>query len=236
MNTKIASTSYTAKGGYVWRKRFDKSTLSITLQTRDHNDGLRRATLMNMKFLEYKSASIGKFEAMNILMKDYRDTIVKADLMAGYHATLASLNVDVSNSAIPIPAVAQVAAVELKAAQLAVEADPRHTFEEGKTAYIEHNSQWKVATGRAFASLVNRFLGWAAANHNRYVEDMTHEHVILFKSWMDSCEEIKTQAIKNQYITRLYAMFTFFMDIKRWIKDNPFRGIVSIPHNRAIHI
>ncbi len=242
MNTKITNTSYTAKNGYVWRKRFDKSMLSISLKTHDYTIGLKRCTLMNMKFTEYSSSHINKYEAMNVLMKDYRDTIVKADNMAGWRSTLTSLGVDITNSAIPIPTVAQVAAVELARAQQVVEENPRHTLEEGKTAYIEHNSAWKPATSKAFASLINRFLLWAATNHIRYVEDMTHEHVILFKAWLDGNEEIKAQTTKNLYITKLYAMFTFFIDIKRWISDNPFRGMrykvhyegkkkVPVPHS-----
>lgn len=156
MHTTISHTSYTTKNGYVWRKRFKNSTLSIMLKTRDHNEALKNATLMSMKFLEYTSTPGVTPESIKILLTSYRDILVTSSKMAALQATLNSLNVDVTNPAFAIPAVAQVAAVELTKAQAAVEANPRHTFEEAKTVYIESNPTWRGKTKTQFIAAATR--------------------------------------------------------------------------------
>lgn len=67
MRTKITDCSYTQKNGYVWRKRFKNSTLSIMLKTHDHNEGLKNATLMTMKFLEYTQTQTATPESLKII-------------------------------------------------------------------------------------------------------------------------------------------------------------------------
>lgn len=141
MRTRITDCSYTHKNGYTWRKRFKKSTLSIALRTHDHNEGLKNATLMTMKFMEYTLTKTATIYGLKLVLTDYRDRIVAASKMAALQATLIDNNVDVTNPVYAIPAVAQVAAVELAKAQAAVAANPRHTMEEAKTAYIESNAK-----------------------------------------------------------------------------------------------
>lgn len=48
MITLVEHTSYTAKAGYIWHKRYDKNILSITLQTKDVVEATRRSASMTM--------------------------------------------------------------------------------------------------------------------------------------------------------------------------------------------
>ena len=197
MHTKITDCSYTSKNGYTWRKRFKNSTLSIALRTHDHNEGLKNATLMTMKFMEYTLTKTATIENLKILMVSYRDSLVTSSKMAALQATLINLNVDVTNPVYAIPAVAQVAAVELKTAQAAV---PFHTLKEAKAVYIESNPTWRSKTSTQFTAAANHLLTWAATNHIRFVEDLTRDKVDLFKRYLDGLGMAISS--KNTYMTR----------------------------------
>lgn len=69
MRTKISDCSYTDRNGYTWRKRYKNSTINIVLKTRDHNEALKNATLMTMKFLEYSLTPNMDVKAIGILLK-----------------------------------------------------------------------------------------------------------------------------------------------------------------------
>lgn len=222
MRTKIADCSYTDKNGYVWRKRFKNTTLSIMLKTRDHNEALKNATLMTMKFLEYTLTTSADPKVLAVLLKSYRDTIVTASKMASLQAVLTGLNVDMTNPTYAIPAVAQAAAVELHKAEAAVAANPRHTFEEAKTAYLEINTEWRKKTITQFTAAANHLMTWAATNHISYVEDLTRNDVELFKRYLDNV--IKAVSSKNTYIARYLTWFTYLINVKEWISKNPFLG------------
>ncbi|HCK0320601.1 TPA: hypothetical protein NQG77_000223 [Salmonella enterica subsp. enterica serovar Infantis] len=222
MRTKISNCSYTDKNGYTWRKRYKNSTLSIMLKTRDHNEALKCATLMTMKFLEYSMTPGIDAKSIAILLKNYRDTIVTSSKMAALQATLTRLNVDIANPVLAIPAVAQVAAVELKQAQDAVAANPRHTFEEAKTAFIEANPEWRSKTISQFKTAINRLMSWAATNHIMYVEDLTRNDVELFKRYLDGLDMVNSS--KNTYLTRYLSLYHYLITVKEWVSKNPFIG------------
>ncbi|KUP99317.1 hypothetical protein AWI06_21410 [Enterobacter hormaechei subsp. xiangfangensis] len=222
MRTKISDCSYTDKNGYTWRKRFKNSTINIVLKTRDHNEALKNATLMTMKFLEYSLTPNMDVKAIGILLKSYRDTIVISSKMASLQAVLTSLNVDVTNPTLAIPAVAQVAAVELKQAEAAVAANPRHTFEEAKTAFLEANPEWRGKTVTQSKTATNRLIAWAATNNIMYVEDLTRNDVELFKKYLDGLGLVNSS--KNTYLNRYVSLYHYLINVKEWVSKNPFAG------------
>lgn len=125
MATKIEHTSYTVKDGYVWRRRYEKSTLSISLKERDPNTATLRATLMDLKFLEYSAHSFS-FSAMHESLKQYRDSIVKADEVNRLKNRLSGLGVNLADPSVPVPAVAQLDVVALHVAEAVKEANHKH--------------------------------------------------------------------------------------------------------------
>ena len=52
MTVKIEHTSYTAKAGYIWRKRIGSKEISIALQTSLPDEATPRAASMDLKYLE----------------------------------------------------------------------------------------------------------------------------------------------------------------------------------------
>ncbi|MGR7445043.1 phage integrase SAM-like domain-containing protein [Klebsiella aerogenes] len=223
MTAKIEHTSYTAKNGYTWRKRYVGSTMSIALLTKDHNTAVRRSTLLTMKFIEYAAHEWG-FAAMAETLKKYRDTMTTADKMNQLRATLAATGYDLNNPAMPIPAVAQVSAVALHVAEQAQAANTKHGFEEAKQAWIDANlSDWRPKTLNGFKNSSNKLMAYLATNGVMYVEDVTKDHVRGFKQYLDDSDF--APGSKKSYYNKNQQWFNYMVNDKEWIEKNPFNGL-----------
>lgn len=223
MTAKIEHTSYTAKNGYTWRKRYAGSTMSIALLTKDHNTAVRRSTLLTMKFIEYAAHEWG-FAAMAETLKKYRDTMTTADKMNQLRATLAATGYDLNNPAMPIPAVAQVSAVALHVAEQAQAANTKHGFEEAKQAWIDANvNDWRPKTLNGFKNSSNKLMAYLATNGVMYVEDVTKDHVRGFKQYLDDSDF--APGSKKSYYNKNQQWFNFMVNDKEWIEKNPFNGL-----------
>lgn len=75
-NTPVTQCSYSAKAGYVWRKKYLKEALSIALQTQNTEDATKRSAAMSIRFMEIEKLSL-PFAAVREALKNYRNELVK---------------------------------------------------------------------------------------------------------------------------------------------------------------
>ncbi|MGK3224018.1 site-specific integrase [Enterobacter soli] len=60
-----------------------------------------------------------------------------------------------------------------------------HSLEEVKKAYFDANTEWKEKTIKDYNACLDRFIIWAASNQIRNIEEITKDHIINFKAYMD---------------------------------------------------
>ncbi len=82
---------------------------------------------MDLKFLEYSAHSFS-FSALHESLKQYRDSIVKADEVNRLKNRLSGLGVNLADPSVPVPAVAQLDVVALHVAEAVEEANHKHCY------------------------------------------------------------------------------------------------------------
>lgn len=81
MNTQIAHLQHTEKKGYLWRKRYDKNTIEISLQTTELAKATARCASITIRFMQLEALAV-PFVAMRDTLKGYRDEILRTEKLA----------------------------------------------------------------------------------------------------------------------------------------------------------
>lgn len=217
-NTQVANTSYTAKAGYVFRKRCTGGTLSISLQTKEAPVAVTRSASMMIRFLQLEPLAL-PFEALHVTLKNYRDEMVRNEKIASLTATLATpVSVTEALTVAPATVSAQIA---LQAATDAVEG---HTLESVKAEYvIEKDRDWREKTKKENCKRIDLFISWCALQGFTTIEEINKPIVSEFKTYLDSLEYAPQS--KQLYLDTISAFFTFALDMRDYISTNPFRGM-----------
>ncbi|MFH3540493.1 tyrosine-type recombinase/integrase [Klebsiella aerogenes] len=232
MNTQVEHTSYTAKAGYIWRKRYDKNTLSISLQTKDAIEASRRSASMTMRFMQLELLKI-EFGAVREAMKSYRDEIIKNDKLVRLQALVSQMDSQEAPEGSNQPQVVQSPNLSDRIAQIVLQEELEqtegHSLEEAKAAYFDAHSgdfigAWTAKTIKDYSACIDRFIIWCAASNIPSVEAVSKDNIISFKQYMD--EDNLAPNTKQKILTRLGSMFKFIVDVKEWREKNPVTGMM----------
>ncbi|ENL6902178.1 tyrosine-type recombinase/integrase [Enterobacter ludwigii] len=217
MDTKIAHLMHSDKKGFMWRKRYEKSTIEIILRTRDKSIAIKRAAAITIRYMELKLLD-APFSSMREMLKKFRDGIVSAHEMERLRL-IATVPQEAPHALVTASSM-QSHAQEVKTPQKVAQ---EHSLKDAQKAYFDANTEWKEKTIKAYSGCIERFIAWCATENIHTVEEINKEHVIAFKSCMD--EEQLASMTKQKIITALGSMFAFIKNVKEWINKNPFRGM-----------
>lgn len=227
MSTQITHVMHTPKKGYMWRKRYDKNTLEISLQVATEQEAHARGAALTIRFMELELLGV-PFAAMRETLKGYKENLIKQD-------KLNRLKALTSNTASPealqeafAPVVMQTPSLAERIEQEAIQRDlatsTGHTLEEAKENYFAASTEWSVKTKKDYSACIDRFIVWCAATGVNTIEAVNKETIVSFKHYMDENELAPNT--KQKILTRLGSMFKHAVDVTEWIAKNPITGMM----------
>lgn len=231
MNTQIAHLQHTEKKGYLWRKRYDKNTIEISLQTTEFAKATARCASITIRFMQLEALAV-PFVAMRDTLKGYRDELLRTEKLAVLQGLISNCsNMSSSPDALQAPVMGeamQTPTLEQKIQQITIQheldAIAGHSLEEVKKAYFASSTEWHAKTIKDYSACIDRFIVWATASGVPTVEAVSKDSIISFKAYMDA-QELAPNT-KQKILTRLSGMFKFAVDVKEWIAKNPITGMM----------
>lgn len=225
--TKIMHTSYTEKAGYVWRKRYTSSTLSIALQSKEAAEAAKRSAMMSIRFIELERLGL-PFDAMHITMKNYRDEMVRNEKLSVLTSILSgtpSIAPVSVQEALSVPVTTPAATVAHIELQSVAEAVAGHTLESVKAEYISENSiNWREATMKAKKYSLDLFISFCATRAITTIEEVDKALISAFKLYLDE-QYSKAISTRQKHLDNVNAYFGFCCDQRDYLTRNPIKGM-----------
>lgn len=215
MHFSCTHLSHSQKDGYLWRKKLNNRTLSVSLRTRLPEIAKFRAQKLTIQYVRIKELSL-PFESLRNVLKSYRDRLVD-------DALLMVLEGGSDMSTMPITTVYEKAV---------------HPVSEVLEEWCEDNrADWKLRTEKLNRRSVNLFIEWAKRHSIKNVEDVTKQHIADFKRFLD--ERYQAPRSRQDALIKLQALFNFCIDKRDYLTANPFKGmtyskVTSIKHKTEI--
>ncbi|AKL16745.1 hypothetical protein AB180_06850 [Citrobacter freundii] len=215
MHFSCTHLSHSQKDGYLWRKKLNNRTLSVSLRTRLPEIAKFRAQKLTIQYVRIKELSL-PFESLRNVLKSYRDRLVD-------DALLMVLEGGSDMSTMPITTVYEKAV---------------HPVSEVLEEWCEDNrADWKLRTEKLNRRSVNLFIEWAKRHSIKNVEDVTKQHIADFKRFLD--ERYQAPRSRQDALIKLQALFNFCIDKRDYLTSNPVKGmtyskVTSINHKTEI--
>ena len=215
MHFSCTHLSHSQKDGYLWRKKLNNRTLSVSLRTRLPEIAKFRAQKLTIHYVRIKELSL-PFESLRNALKSYRDRLVD-------DALLMVLEGGSDMSTMPITTVYEKAV---------------HPVSEVLEEWCEDNrADWKLRTEKLNRRSVNLFIEWAKRHSIKNVEDVTKQHIADFKRFLD--ERYQAPRSRQDALIKLQALFNFCIDKRDYLTANPVKGmtyskVTSIKHKTEI--
>ncbi|MGV4039083.1 hypothetical protein ACV8T3_05790 [Citrobacter portucalensis] len=215
MHFSCTHLSHSQKDGYLWRKKLNNRTLSVSLRTRLPEIAKFRAQKLTIQYVRIKELSL-PFESLRNALKSYRDRLVD-------DALLMVLEGGSDMSTMPITTVYEKAV---------------HPVSEVLEEWCEDNrADWKLRTEKLNRRSVNLFIEWAKRHSIKNVEDVTKQHIADFKRFLD--ERYQAPRSRQDALIKLQALFNFCIDKRDYLTANPVKGmtyskVTSIKHKTEI--
>lgn len=215
MHFSCTHLSHSQKDGYLWRKKLNNRTLSVSLRTRLPEIAKFRAQKLTIQYVRIKELSL-PFESLRKALKSYRDRLVD-------DALLMVLEGGSDMSTMPITTVYEKAV---------------HPVSEVLEEWCEDNrADWKLRTEKLNRRSVNLFIEWAKRHSIKNVEDVTKQHIADFKRFLD--ERYQAPRSRQDALIKLQALFNFCIDKRDYLTANPVKGmtyskVTSINHKTEI--
>ena len=215
MHFSCTHLSHSQKDGYLWRKKLNNRTLSVSLRTRLPEIAKFRAQKLTIQYVRIKELSL-PFESLRNALKSYRDRLVD-------DALLMVLEGGSDMSTMPITTVYEKAV---------------HPVSEVLEEWCEDNrADWKLRTEKLNRRSVNLFIEWAKRHSIKNVEDVTKQHIADFKRFLD--ERYQAPRSRQDALIKLQALFNFCIDKRDYLTVNPVKGmtyskVTSINHKTEI--
>lgn len=215
MHFSCTHLSHSQKDGYLWRKKLNNRTLSVSLRTRLPEIAKFRAQKLTIQYVRIKELSL-PFESLRNVLKSYRDRLVD-------DALLMVLEGGSDMSTMPITTVYEKAV---------------HPVSEVLEEWCEDNrADWKLRTEKLNRRSVNLFIEWAKRHSIKNVEDVTKQHIADFKRFLD--ERYQAPRSRQDALIKLQALFNFCIDKRDYLTANPVKGmtyskVTSIKHKTEI--
>ncbi|QNM16456.1 tyrosine-type recombinase/integrase [Citrobacter freundii] len=215
MHFSCTHLSHSQKDGYLWRKKLNNRTLSVSLRTRLPEIAKFRAQKLTIQYVRIKELSL-PFESLRNVLKSYRDRLVD-------DALLMVLEGGSDMSTMPITTVYEKAV---------------HPVSEVLEEWCEDNrADWKLRTEKLNRRSVNLFIEWAKRHSIKNVEDVTKQHIADFKRFLD--ERYQAPRSRQDALIKLQALFNFCIDKRDCLTANPVKGmtyskVTSIKHKTEI--
>ncbi|HII3143942.1 tyrosine-type recombinase/integrase [Citrobacter braakii] len=215
MHFSCTHLSHSQKDGYLWRKKLNNRTLSVSLRTRLPEIAKFRAQKLTIQYVRFKELSL-PFESLRNALKSYRDRLVD-------DALLMVLEGGSDMSTMPITTVYEKAV---------------HPVSEVLEEWCEDNrADWKLRTEKLNRRSVNLFIEWAKRHSIKNVEDVTKQHIADFKRFLD--ERYQAPRSRQDALIKLQALFNFCIDKRDYLTANPVKGmtyskVTSVNHKTEI--
>lgn len=215
MHFSCTHLSHSQKDGYLWRKKLNNRTLSVSLRTRLPEIAKFRAQKLTIQYVRFKELSL-PFESLRNALKLYRDRLVD-------DALLMVLEGGSDMSTVPLTTVYEKAV---------------HPVSEVLEEWCEDNrADWKLRTEKLNRRSVNLFIEWAKKHSIKNVEDVTKQHIADFKRFLD--ERYQAPRSRQDALIKLQALFNFCIDKRDYLTANPVKGmtyskVTSINHKTEI--
>lgn len=215
MHFSCTHLSHSQKDGYLWRKKLNNRTLSVSLRTRLPEIAKFRAQKLTIQYVRFKELSL-PFESLRNALKSYRDRLVD-------DALLMVLEGGSDMSTMPLTTVYEKAV---------------HPVSEVLEEWCEDNrADWKLRTEMLNRRSVNLFIEWAKKYSINNVEDVTKQHIANFKRFLD--ERYQAPRSRQDALIKLQALFNFCIDKRDYLTVNPVKGmtyskVTSINHKTEI--
>lgn len=215
MHFSCTHLSHSQKDGYLWRKKLNNRTLSVSLRTRLPEIAKFRAQKLTIQYVRFKELSL-PFESLRNALKSYRDRLVD-------DALLMVLEGGSDMSTMPLTTVYEKAV---------------HPVSEVLEEWCEDNrADWKLRTEKLNRRSVNLFIEWAKRHSIKNVEDVTKQHIADFKRFLD--ERYQAPRSRQDALIKLQALFNFCIDKRDYLTANPVKGmtyskVTSIKHKTEI--
>lgn len=215
MHFSCTHLSHSQKDGYLWRKKLNNRTLSVSLRTRLPEIAKFRAQKLTIQYVRIKELSL-PFESLRNALKSYRDRLVD-------DALLMVLEGGSDMSTMPLTTVYEKAV---------------HPVSEVLEEWCEDNrADWKLRTEKLNRRSVNLFIEWAKRHSIKNVEDVTKQHIADFKRFLD--ERYQAPRSRQDALIKLQALFNFCIDKRDYLTANPVKGmtyskVTSIKHKTEI--
>lgn len=215
MHFSCTHLSHSQKDGYLWRKKLNNRTLSVSLRTRLPEIAKFRAQKLTIQYVRVKELSL-PFESLRNALKSFRDRLVD-------DALLMVLEGGSDMSTMPLTTVYEKAV---------------HPVSEVLEEWCEDNrADWKLRTEKLNRRSVNLFIEWAKRHSIKNVEDVTKQHIADFKRFLD--ERYQAPRSRQDALIKLQALFNFCIDKRDYLTANPVKGmtyskVTSINHKTEI--
>ncbi|MEB8217444.1 tyrosine-type recombinase/integrase [Citrobacter braakii] len=215
MHFSCTHLSHSQKDGYLWRKKLNNRTLSVSLRTRLPEIAKFRAQKLTIQYVRIKELSL-PFESLRNALKSYRDRLVD-------DALLMVLEGGSDMSTMPLTTVYEKAV---------------HPVSEVLEEWCEDNrADWKLRTEKLNRRSVNVFIEWAKRHSIKNVEDVTKQHIADFKRFLD--ERYQAPRSRQDALIKLQALFNFCIDKRDYLTANPVKGmnyskVTSVNHKTEI--
>lgn len=215
MHFSCTHLSHSQKDGYLWRKKLNNRTLSVSLRTRLPEIAKFRAQKLTIQYVRFKELSL-PFESLRNVLKSYRDRLVD-------DALLMVLEGGSDMSTMPLTTEYEKAV---------------HPVSEVLEEWCEDNrADWKLRTEKLNRRSVNLFIEWAKKHSIKNVEDVTKQHIADFKRFLD--ERYQAPRSRQDALIKLQALFNFCIDKRDYLTANPVKGmnyskVTSVNHKTEI--
>lgn len=215
MHLSCTHISHSQKDGYLWRKKLNNRTLSVSLRTRLPEIAKFRAQKLTIQYVRFKELSL-PFESLRNALKSYRDRLVDDALLMVLEGGSDTLKM-------PLTTVYEKAV---------------HPVSEVLEEWCEDNrADWKLRTEKLNRRSVNLFIEWAKRYSINDVEDVTKQHIADFKRFLD--ERYQAPRSRQDALIKLQALFNFCIDKRDYLTANPVKGmtyskVTSINHKTEI--
>ncbi|HCT9982770.1 TPA: tyrosine-type recombinase/integrase [Enterobacter hormaechei] len=213
MNAKIEHTSYTEKNGFVWRKRYQKSMLSVSIRTKEPVEAIQRSARMTLRFLELEKVQISRDEMQSALTR-FRDDMIRNRKIEALSALLSD-----SNSVPTLQALS--AQIEL---QEAVQEQTGHTLNNVKDEWAnEVGRDWRQGTREQNILKIDRFIAWCATQRINTVEEITKQHISAYKDYLDQL--LPAITTRHGYLSQVGSFMRFCSIQRDYIVKSPVDGL-----------
>lgn len=217
MHFSCTHLTHSAKDGYLWRKKLNNRTLSVSLRTRQPEIAKLRAKKMTIQYVKCKEFCLS-FDVLRGTLKRYRDRLTDEALLIALEEGTEVIQTPVVNEP----------------------EKPVHSLSEVLEEWcMDNRSDWKLRTEKLNRRSVNLFIDWAEKRSVRNIEEVSKQHISEFKGFLE--KHYQAPRSRQDALIKLQALFNFCVSKRDYLTVNPVKGmtytkIANVNHKTEVTV